>query len=238
MLSSSSSDSSTSSSTDLLSLLTSSTSNSSSDSESTDFLNSTYYKTAYGNSSTSDSKAISNYLKDVGTNSGNLLSSINGLSEATTSDDKVSSIKKIVSNYNDLLGTTDEISDSGASSLASQLKNASSTYGNSLSNVGISINSDGSLSVDEDTLKTASENGDLDNFLEANGDSGKSYGFLNQLQIISQNANDDPTYYISGSGKQNSTDMGTSLSNTAFLDNYYSVYSNWTTVGNLLDSMA
>lgn len=176
----------------------------------------------FKNAITSDhtvSKETSTYLSDSKKYANNLISDIKSLDADASSDKMISSINSFVKDYNSLLSTSKSYSDSGASRLTKQLSGAASVYAKSLSEIGISIGTDGSLSVDKDKLQSAADNGTLSSFIKDNK-SCASYGLFNQVDIISNNIENNSTYYLSNKEKNNLS-YSNNISNTVSTNSYY-----------------
>lgn len=70
--------------------------------------------------------------------------------------DKITSaVKSFAKAYNSAIDQTGEVSSDSVSTQASFMKNLSKTMSNALSKVGVTVGTDGKMTVDEDTLKKA-----------------------------------------------------------------------------------
>ncbi len=194
-----------------------------------------YYGTGVNNAATSEE--LKSYLTDTKKYSDGILNTINSVSNSSNSDALVKATKDFVSNYNNLLNTADKYSDdSGAARLKKQLSGISSTYADSLSDIGIGVNKDGTLKIDEDTLKKVSENGKLKDYWNDNNNSN-SYGFFNKAKNISSNIKNNSTYYLSSTTK-NELNYSTAVSNYNVTSSLYvNSYCKYSVVGSLLDMM-
>lgn len=103
------------------------------------------------------------------------------------------------------------------------MKKIVSENSSSLSNLGITVDSDGKLSENATTLNTASQNGDLSKFI---GDNENKSGFFYKIKSISAKLNEDNTYYLSDISKQVikkasiSTNIGSNGSESSTFDVY------------------
>ncbi len=73
----------------------------------------------------------------------------------SVTDDIVSAVGNFVNDYNSLIDDADSADNTSISDKVSYMTNQISSYSKSLEKVGITINSDNTLSVDKDKLKTA-----------------------------------------------------------------------------------
>ena len=104
-------------------------------------------------------------------------------------------VQDFVSSYNELY--TAALSNSGdprAERLASNLLRTARTSMGSLSDVGIGFDGTGRMSINNDKLSEASNNGRLEQFFTEN--SGRNYGFSNQLQRIADNVSRNPASFV------------------------------------------
>lgn len=137
------------------------------------------------------------YLSGISRAAGSLKSSFSDLLErdSADADGMVSAMKDFIAAYNDLLSTANDSDNAGAAKLSSELKGIANTYSNALEKIGITIGSDGILSIDEDKLAESAADGSLNRFLETNTD-GANFGFANKLnQLASGITNNASKYY-------------------------------------------
>ncbi len=103
------------------------------------------------------------------------------------------------------------------------------------------MTSKGYLQIDEDKMKEAADNGDLDRFFDSNGKKGLSYGFTNRLENLADKAFDDPTSFLSNQGKTEVNSAGGSSSyygsNSGVSYNYLSAYYRYSTTALLFNAM-
>ncbi|MCI8805075.1 MAG: hypothetical protein HFE59_04135 [Clostridiales bacterium] len=152
----------------------------------------------------------------------------------------INSARELVNAFNGLANTAYSSNDSGADRLGDRLKSIAKTYGASLDKIGVSLNSKGYLEIDEDKMDKAAENGELDKFFNSNGKNGLSYGFVNRLENLAKKAYDDPTDFLSSSGKAEVN----SVSNSSYYKNiggasynYISAYYKYSNIAMLFSAM-
>ena len=108
------------------------------------------------------------------------------------------SVEKLVKSYNDLyVEAVKRSNDPKAQNLAVKMINISKTYSGSLSKIGIGFDSDGKMTLDSAKLNEAAESGKLEQFFTEN--SGKNYGFTNQLSRLAENVSRNTANYVSKS---------------------------------------
>ncbi|MDR2131735.1 MAG: hypothetical protein LBP30_00100 [Clostridiales Family XIII bacterium] len=134
-------------------------------------------------------------------------------------------VKGIVNGVNKLLSAVYENVGKGSERLFDDVVSAVKTYAPSLDRVGVRMGSEGLLKIDEDKLKSASSNGELNKFLSK--PTSSNYGFTSKLARVAQNIETNPSHYTNaGSGAVN---------NTGYFGNQsYNRYSN---VGLLMNSL-
>ena len=152
------------------------------------------------------------YVKNIKSASKNLSASLKNLSGAAftkkpeappevkskTPDYAKSAVESLVKNYNDLyVEAAQKTNDPKAQKLASKMIDISKTYKSSLSNIGIGFDNDGKMTLDTKKLDAALENGSLEKFFKEN--SGKNYGFTNQLSRLADNVSRNTSNYVSSS---------------------------------------
>ena len=109
-----------------------------------------------------------------------------------------SAVNDLVKSFNDLhIEATQRSSDAKAQNLASKMDNISRMYSGSLSGIGIGFNTDGTMNIDKDKLNAAAESGKLEQFFTEN--SGRNYGFTNQLSRLSDNVSQHTSNFVSKS---------------------------------------
>ena len=114
------------------------------------------------------------------------------------SDSDSDTLKDLISSYNDLyIETIFNSNDTRAVNLAYRLLSISVTYSDSLSDVGVEFDQFGIMSVDNERLEEAAENGKLGQFLS--GTSEDSHGFANRLTKLADNVTYNTTNFVSRS---------------------------------------
>ena len=105
---------------------------------------------------------------------------------------QINSIRDMVNNFNALMQTAQDNSPGrNISRLEQQLTGLVQANSSTLSRVGISMNRDGFLSIDENRMRTAAESGALERFATDGGSTG-NFGFVNRLARTVDNAIRNP----------------------------------------------
>ena len=105
-------------------------------------------------------------------------------------------VENMVKSYNDLFSeAAQNTNDLKAQNLASKMISISKTYSGSLSSIGIGFDVDGKMTIDSKKLGEAADNGKLERFFTEN--SGKNYGFTNQLSRLADNVSNNTSNYVS-----------------------------------------
>lgn len=105
----------------------------------------------------------------------------------------LAAMRTLVNSYNDLVSAA-KSSDTGKSlQLNYQLARTINTYAPSLSRLGITMDSSGKLSLNEDRVKTAAQTSELQQFF--NQDRYTNYGFANRLSNLASDINSNPMKY-------------------------------------------
>ena len=148
------------------------------------------------------------------------------ISQGMDLDFAKSSVNNLVKNYNDMyVEALKNAKDPKAEALASRLLNVSKTYSGSLSKVGIGFDKDGMMTINEAQFNKAAENGDLEKFFREN--SGKNYGFTNQLGKLADNVSRNTSNYVSKSLFGSDLMENFSYSNAGSLMSYDFMSSGW-----------
>ena len=92
-------------------------------------------------------------------------------------------ITELVDSINAALKSANEGDGRGSSRLANDIRTMNNSYADSLARVGISVSSNGELSIDEKKLEQAAKDGSLDRFF-----SDQRYGFNARAERIASNA--------------------------------------------------
>ena len=107
-------------------------------------------------------------------------------------------VEDMVKGYNDLYSeAVQRTNDPKSQNLATKMVNISKTYSKSLSSIGIGFDSSGKMTIDNQKMNQAAENGKLEQFFKEN--SGKNYGFTNQLSRLSDSVSRNTSNYVSSS---------------------------------------
>jgi len=109
-----------------------------------------------------------------------------------------SMVQNMVQSYNSLFSAAAQNSgDPKAQGLASRMLNVTGAYSKSLSDVGIGFDSSGRMTIDSKKLNEAAESGRLEQFFTQN--SGRNYGFTNQLERLADNVSKNTSNFVSSS---------------------------------------
>ena len=140
-------------------------------------------------------------------------------------------VEKMVKSYNSLFSeSAQRVNDPKSQNLASRMVNTSKVYTSSLSNIGIGFDNSGKMTIDSKKLDQAAESGQLEKFFTEN--SGKNYGFTNQLARLSDNVTKNTSNFVSsslfGSG------LGENFSYSSFGD---LIQYNYLSTGSIFDFM-
>lgn len=106
--------------------------------------------------------------------------------DATAVDDKIySAVKDYVNSYNSLIEDADKVNNTSVLSKISNMNNQTKVYADSLSQVGITRNNDGTLSVNEEEFKKADISKVKSLF---NGSSSAAYQTMNKASMVGSSA--------------------------------------------------
>lgn len=109
---------------------------------------------------TDTAKEVNSALKDAGTNVSALKASTSSLSSAEYTEEKRSDLEKdiagFVSNYNSTLNSSSKIISSALTKRTDWMKKITSNNSDALGKIGITVNSDNTLSLDKDALSKTS----------------------------------------------------------------------------------
>jgi len=153
------------------------------------------------------------------------------ISRGKDMDSAKSGVERLVNTYNDLFtNSAQRTNDPKSQNLASRLLNISKTYSGSLSSVGIGFDNDGRMTIDKQKLDKAADSGKLEQVFTEN--SGRNYGFTNQLSRLSDNVSRNTSNFVSSSHFGSNLSENFSYSNMGDLLQY-----NFLNVGSILDFM-
>ena len=102
-------------------------------------------------------------------------------------------LNTLVNSYNDLVTAAKGSGSDKALQLNYQLARTFNTYSTSLARLGITMDSGGKLSLNEDKVKTAAETKELQQFFSQ--DRYSNYGFANRLYNLASDINSNPMKY-------------------------------------------
>jgi hypothetical protein len=162
-----------------------------------------------------------NYMKDIKSGAKGLKTALGSASQATSAggEKAADKIKEIVGGVNNMLSAVYENVGKGSERLFDDIVGAVRTYAPSLDRIGVSMGSEGLLKIDEDKLKTASENGEINMF--ANKTSSSNYGFMSKISKVASNIETNPAYYT------NANASAAAVNNTGYYGNQsYNAFSN------------
>jgi hypothetical protein len=169
-----------------------------------------------------------NYLKEIKSGAKELKATLSDASAAAGAggEQAAGKVKDIANGVNKLLSAVYENVGKGSERLFDDAVGAVRTYASALARVGVRMGSEGLLEIDEDKLKSASENGEIDKFLTKT--SSSNYGFTSRIAKVASNIETNPSYY---------TNTGANaVNNTGYYGNQsYNQYSN---LGLLLNYLA
>ena len=143
----------------------------------------------------------------------------------------ISQVESLVKSYNDLyVESVQRTNDMKSQNLASKMVSITGTYSNALSSVGIGFDSSGRMTLDSEKLGKAAESGRLEQFFTQN--SGRNYGFTNQLSRLADNVQRNTSNYVGGSIFGSGLSENFSYSSFGDLIQY-----NFLSAGSILDFM-
>jgi hypothetical protein len=135
----------------------------------------------------------------------------------------IDEVKELVSKLNSTLIEAANSEGRGSDKLGQTLTSLTKAYKGVLNNAGINVSAGGMLSVDEDKLKTAAENGSLERLFQSNG----NYGFTYRVNNLARNMSETNLYANQAS-----------VADSSYNYNYNGMnYYNYASAGSLLDSL-
>ncbi len=114
------------------------------------------------------------------------VTAIADLEDDATEDEIYSAVSSYVKNYNSLLSSAEDTTSTSISGRITSIKGYTSENTKDLASVGITVNSDGTLSLDKDTLASASKD-TLDTLFAGTG--GYGYSVSVSAAMAASNAN-------------------------------------------------
>ena len=152
-----------------------------------------------------------------------------GISPVKDTENAKTAIESMVKSYNSLYSeSAQRTDDPKAQRLAMNMANTSKAYMGSLSSVGIGFDKDGRMTIDKTRLDKAAENGKLEQFFTEN--SGRNYGFTNQMSKLANNVSNNTSNYVSSSVFGSKLSENFSYSNTGNTMQY-----NYLSAGSIFD---
>ena len=167
------------------------------------------------------------YLKEIKSGGKELDAALKTASQTAVAggEKAADALKEVVAGANKLLSAVYENVGKGSERLFDDVVGAVKSYVPALDRVGVKMGSDGLLQVDEEKLKSASTNGELDRLL--NKTSSSNYGFTSKLSKVASNIKTNPSYYTNAGAN--------AVNNTGYYD--YQSYNRYSNVGLLLNSL-
>lgn len=150
--------------------------------------------------------------------------------------------KEMISTYNDMLAAA-QSDTNGNTRLKNDLTTAMRSYSPSLAKLGVTMDADGKLSVDDKKLSKAAEDGSLERFFAQSGTG--NYGFSNRLTTIVGNVERNPSYYVNNTrstqtwelpdtgNSSSAADLQSTLLNSRNFN--LKLYNQWYSLGYLFD---
>ena len=102
-------------------------------------------------------------------------------------------INNFINSYNDLVSAAKGSDTTKALQLNYKLAQTVNTYAASLNRIGITMDTNGKMSVNQDKLNSAVQNGDLENLFTL--DRNSSYGFANRMSGLASEISSNPMKY-------------------------------------------
>lgn len=121
-----------------------------------------------------------------------------GTSEVALGRDEtgqINAFRHMVNSFNGLVNSARESFGGSNSRLERELGGLARSSATALRRVGINMGQDGRMTIDEDRMAAAAENGDLERFANRDRVGGNS-GFMNRLGRIAGNVNRNPASYM------------------------------------------
>jgi len=136
----------------------------------------------------------------------------------------ISSVQSMVRSFNNLFtSAVNNVADPKAQNLSSRMINISSAYSRALSEIGISFDAGGRMTVNNVKLNQAAESGRLEQFFMENR--GKNFGFSAMMGKLSDNVSTNTSSFVSNSAFGNSVNEGVSYSGLGNLLSFSSMKS-------------
>lgn len=151
-------------------------------------------------------KELSTYVSDIKDDSKDMMETITKLYKNCNDGNEKEmyrSMKKFTDCYNNMIDTNKEYStDEGVKKLTKKLKKLVENNSDEFEDMGITLKSNGKLSVNETKLLSAAEDGTLSDFLSSNKDSIIKKSFMDEVRKISRKIYRDQTTFLSDKSKE------------------------------------
>lgn len=142
---------------------------------------------------------LTKYLSNTKSHSRKLSSAIDSLYSESSDDLIGRAAENFVKYYNKTITDNSGYDDSGLDDLTTKLKKIVDNQSSLLSDLGITVKSNGKLQIDSSTLKTAISDYTFSDFLTSNESSGGMFGDISE---IAKKLYKDNTYYLSSKAKK------------------------------------
>jgi hypothetical protein len=110
---------------------------------------------------------------------------------------QINAFRHMVNSFNDLMSSAREAAGSRGSQLERELSDLARSASASLNRVGISVNQDGFMRIDEDRMSAAAQRGELERFATRDR-VGSGQGFMNRLTRTADRVSRNPEAFFSG----------------------------------------
>lgn len=151
-------------------------------------------------------KELSTYVSDIKNDSKDMMETITKLYKNCSDGNEKEmyrSMKKFTNCYNNIVDTNKEyLTDEGVKKLTKKLKKLVENNSDEFEDMGITLKSNGKLSVNETKLLSAAEDGTLSDFLSSNKDSIIKKSFMDEVRKISRKIYRDQTTFLSDKSKE------------------------------------
>lgn len=151
----------------------------------------------------------------------------------------INKVRDLVNGFNSLMDNAQNYADDNRNSarLVAQLEGLVGTYGDALSEVGITRNENGFLQIDDEKMQQASNDGKLAKLFDSE-EANANYGFANKLKTIANQVGNNPANYVTEKKSQSelSSDSLSSNGDTGFSKLYFQMQK-YDNMGSLFNSM-
>jgi len=108
---------------------------------------------------------------------------------------QINAFRHMVNSFNDMVEAARDSAGFSGSRLERELSGLARSFSSSLNRVGISTNSSGFMSIDEDRMRRAAERGELESFASRDRVGGNS-GFMNRLTNTADRVSRNPAQFM------------------------------------------